>query len=155
MPDTKFIIETHGISKFYGSVVALDGVDFELKDGEVLGLVGDNGAGKSTLIKILSGAELPNEGSIEVFGKPVHIRNPRDSFELGIETIYQDLALFDNLNFTLTQSIGDYIKVKFQAKNLTNPTYETAYRTGAGDFTRTSFRRGIDYTIGISAEITF
>jgi ABC-type sugar transport system ATPase subunit len=110
MPNTDFIIRTSGISKFYGSVVALDKVDFELKDGEVLGLVGDNGAGKSTLIKILSGAELPNEGSIEVFGKPVHIRNPKDSFDLGIETIYQDLALFDNLNFTENIFAGREIK---------------------------------------------
>jgi len=94
------IINAKNITKFFGSVVALDNVDFELKNGEILGLVGDNGAGKSTLIKILSGAELPNEGSIEVFGEQAHIKNPRDAFELGIETIYQDLALFDNLNFT-------------------------------------------------------
>jgi ABC-type sugar transport system ATPase subunit len=112
MPNTDFIIRTNGISKYYGSVVALDKVDFELRDGEVLGLVGDNGAGKSTLIKILSGAVLPNEGSIEVFGNLVHIRNPKDSFDLGIETIYQDLALFDNLNFTENIFAGRELKTK-------------------------------------------
>jgi ABC-type sugar transport system ATPase subunit len=112
MPKTDFIIQTRNISKYYGSVVALDNVNFELKNGEVLGLVGDNGAGKSTLIKILSGAELPNEGSIEVFGKPAHIRNPKDAFDLGIETIYQDLALFDNLNFTENIFAGRELKSK-------------------------------------------
>lgn len=100
MSDNNYIIQAKNIVKYFGSVAALENVDFELKDGEVLGLVGDNGAGKSTLIKILSGAELPTEGTIEVFGKTVNIRNPRDSFELGIETIYQDLALFDNLDFS-------------------------------------------------------
>ncbi len=100
MSNDNYIIRAKNITKYFGSVVALEDVDFELKDGEILGLVGDNGAGKSTLIKILSGAELPNKGSLEVFGKPVNIRSPRDSFELGIETIYQDLALFDNLDFT-------------------------------------------------------
>ncbi len=100
MSDNNYIIQAKNITKYFGSVAALENVDFELKDGEVLGLVGDNGAGKSTLIKILSGAELPTEGTIEVFGKTVNIRNPRDSFELGIETIYQDLALFDNLDFS-------------------------------------------------------
>ena len=112
MPNDKYIIKAKNITKYFGSVVALDGVDFELKDGEVLGLVGDNGAGKSTLIKVLSGAELPNEGDIEVFGKPVHFRNPRDSFELGIETIYQDLALFNNLNFTENIFAGREFKSK-------------------------------------------
>jgi len=98
--DNNYIIQAKNITKYFGSVVALENVDFELKYGEVLGLVGDNGAGKSTLIKILSGAELPTYGTIEVFGKHVNIRNPRDSFNLGIETIYQDLALFDNLDFS-------------------------------------------------------
>ena len=99
MSDSNFIIETKGISKYFGAVTALEDVDFELKKGEILGLVGDNGAGKSTLIKILSGAITPNKGKIEVYGKEVKINNPQDAFRLGIETIYQDLALFNNLNF--------------------------------------------------------
>lgn len=98
--DNKYIIKAKNITKRFGSVTALNNVDFELIQGEVLGLVGDNGAGKSTLIKILSGAIMLDDGSIEIFGKRVNIRNPRDALELGIETIYQDLALFDNLNFT-------------------------------------------------------
>lgn len=95
-----YIIEAKKLTKRYGAVMALSNVDFELKDGEILGLVGDNGAGKSTLIKILSGAITADSGSIKVFGKEAHIKQPSDSFELGIETIYQDLALFNNLNFT-------------------------------------------------------
>ena len=98
--DNNYIIEAKNLSKRYGAVLALNNIDFELKDGEILGLVGDNGAGKSTLIKILSGAITADSGSIKVFGKEAHIKQPSDSFELGIETIYQDLALFNNLNFT-------------------------------------------------------
>ena len=99
MSDNNFILEANGISKYFGAVTALEDVDFELKKGEILGLVGDNGAGKSTLIKILSGAITPNKGKIVVYGKEVKINNPQDAFKLGIETIYQDLALFNNLNF--------------------------------------------------------
>lgn len=95
-----YVIEAKNLTKYFGSVVALDGVDFELEDGEILGLLGDNGAGKSTLIKILSGAIMPTRGTIKIFGKTVDIKTPRDAFEEGIETIYQDLALFDNLDFT-------------------------------------------------------
>lgn len=99
MSKEELIIEARGLSKYFGAVTALEGVDFELKDKEILGLVGDNGAGKSTLIKLLSGACIPNKGTIKVYGKMVNIKNPKDAFNLGIETIYQDLALFNNLNF--------------------------------------------------------
>lgn len=112
MAEEKYIIRAKNLTKYYGSVVALDYVDFELKEGEVLGLVGDNAAGKSTLIKILSGAITPNEGSVEVFGETVNIRNPRDAFNLGIETIYQDLALFDNLDFSQNIFAGREYKSK-------------------------------------------
>ena len=106
MSDNHNIIEAHGLSKYYGPVRALENVDFELKEGEVLGLIGDNGAGKSTLIKILSGAITPNKGEIYFEGKLVHITQPKDAFSLGIETIYQDLALFNNLNFTQNIFVG-------------------------------------------------
>lgn len=98
--NNNYIIEAKGLTKYYGAVLALNNVDFELKKGEVLGLVGDNGAGKSTLIKILSGAIVPNKGVIKIYEKEAEIKTPRDSFNLGIETIYQDLALFNNLDFT-------------------------------------------------------
>ena len=98
--NNKYILEATNISKSFGPVVALDNVDFELRDKEIVGLVGDNGAGKSTLIKIISGALHADSGKIKVFGEEVSIKQPSDAFALGIETIYQDLALFENLNFT-------------------------------------------------------
>jgi ribose transport system ATP-binding protein len=84
-------------TKRFGAVTALDGVDLEVWRGEVLALLGDNGAGKSTLIKCISGAHRLDEGSIEMDGQPVAIHSPADARGLGIETVYQDLALFDNL----------------------------------------------------------
>lgn len=100
------LIETKGLYKRFGAVVALNNVNFELRKGEIIGLVGDNGAGKSTLIKIISGAIQANFGDIYFEGEKVDIRQPRDAFELGIETIYQDLALFNNLDFTKNIFVG-------------------------------------------------
>ena len=93
-----YIVEMRGISKRFGSVHALKEVDLELRPGEILGLVGDNAAGKSTLMKVLSGAVAPDEGEVFVEGEQVTIRNPRDAQALGIEMIYQDLALCNNLD---------------------------------------------------------
>ena len=84
-------------TKRFGAVVGLDGVDLEIRRGQVLALLGDNGAGKSTLIKCLSGALRLDSGEIEMDGAVVSIRTPAEARELGIETVYQDLALFDNL----------------------------------------------------------
>jgi D-xylose transport system ATP-binding protein len=91
------VLAVRGATKRFGAVVGLDGVDLEVRAGEVLALLGDNGAGKSTLIKSLSGALALDRGVIEMDGVPVAIRSPADARELGIETVYQDLALFDNL----------------------------------------------------------
>jgi D-xylose transport system ATP-binding protein len=85
------------ISKRFGAIVALDDVSLEVNRGEVLALLGDNGAGKSTLIKCISGVHHIDSGVIELSGKPVQIRSPADARSVGIETVYQDLALFDNL----------------------------------------------------------
>jgi ABC-type sugar transport system ATPase subunit len=84
-------------AKRFGSVTALDGVDLDVRPGEVLALLGDNGAGKSTLIKCISGAYRLDSGTIEMNGEAVAIRSPAQARALGIETVYQDLALFDNL----------------------------------------------------------
>ncbi len=92
------VLAVRGAVKRFGAVTALDGVDLDVNAGEVLALLGDNGAGKSTLIKCLSGAHRLDSGSIEMDGLPVAINTPSDARALGIETVYQDLALFDNLS---------------------------------------------------------
>jgi ABC-type sugar transport system ATPase subunit len=91
------MLAVRGAVKRFGAVTALDGVDLDVHGGEVLALLGDNGAGKSTLIKCLSGAHRLDSGTIEMDGAPVVVHSPADARALGIETVYQDLALFDNL----------------------------------------------------------
>jgi simple sugar transport system ATP-binding protein len=94
----KPLLEARGITRSYGSVAALSGVDLMVRPGEVVGLVGDNGAGKSTLLKILCGAVQPTGGELLVNGEPVTFRSPKDSRERGIEVVYQDLALATELS---------------------------------------------------------
>ncbi|MGI8854944.1 MAG: ATP-binding cassette domain-containing protein [Thermomicrobiales bacterium] len=94
------------ISKAYGAVEALSDVDFEVHAGEVVGLVGDNGAGKSTLVKILAGVIQADSGTIYRDGKAVHITSPNDATQMGIETVYQDLALCDNLDVVANLYLG-------------------------------------------------
>ncbi len=100
------MVQMRGISKRYGGVQALDAVDFDVFPNEIHGLVGDNAAGKSTLVKILSGAVQMDEGSTTFEGRPVQIRSPRDAKDLGIETVYQDLALADNLDVPSNLFLG-------------------------------------------------
>jgi D-xylose transport system ATP-binding protein len=92
------IVEMRNIHVSFGGVRAVDDVTIDLRAGEVVGLVGGNGAGKSTLMKVLSGAQGPDSGQIRINGQPASISNPRDAKQLGIETIYQTLALADNLD---------------------------------------------------------
>jgi fructose transport system ATP-binding protein len=87
------VLQARGLVKRYGQVTALDGADFELLPGEILAVIGDNGAGKSTLIKALSGALIPDEGDILLDGAAVKFHSPMDARRLGIETVYQDLAV--------------------------------------------------------------
>ncbi len=94
------VMTAEGLRKNYGRVVAMDGVDFDLRAGEVLAVIGDNGAGKSTLIKALSGAVMPDSGTITMDGREVRIANTKAARALGIETVYQDLALSPSLSIT-------------------------------------------------------
>ena|ERR1700730_7254445 len=99
-------LRLRGIGKSFGAVRALDNVDFEVYPGEVVGLVGDNGAGKSTLIKTIAGVGPADEGEIFVEGQPVKIPTPQVATNLGIETVYQDLALCDNLDVVSNLFLG-------------------------------------------------
>jgi D-xylose transport system ATP-binding protein len=99
-------LELRGVSKHFGSVQALREVDFEVRDGEVMALVGDNGAGKSTLIKCVAGIYSIDDGEIFFEGKPVTIHGPKDAAKLGIEVVYQDLALADNLDVVQNMYLG-------------------------------------------------
>src|SRR5262249_37558900 len=105
-PRGKVVLEARGIVKRYGHVTALAGADLELASGEVLAIVGDNGAGKSTLIKVLCGAVVPDEGKVLLDGAPVHFRNPLDARKLGIETVYQDLAVAPALDIATNLFLG-------------------------------------------------
>lgn len=100
------LVEVHGVSKYFGPVRALHNVELTVNAGEVVVLAGDNGAGKSTLVKILSGIIAPDDGAIEFAGERVEMKGPRDATALGIQTIYQDLALCDNLDITQNVFLG-------------------------------------------------
>jgi ABC-type sugar transport system ATPase subunit len=111
--ETDIILEGRNLTKMYGSVRALHNVSFRLPRNEVVALVGDNGAGKSTLVKILSGAIIPTSGQICVEGKDVVLSNTRRAKELGIETVYQDLALVDCLSIEKNIFLGKEIVKKY------------------------------------------
>ena len=108
MTDTSVtpVIKARGLMKRYGTVVAMNGADFDLYPGEILGVIGDNGAGKSTLIKALSGAVTPDHGSIELEGSAVNFRRPDDARAVGIETVYQNLAMSPALSIADNMFLG-------------------------------------------------
>ncbi len=100
------LLRLRGVSKSFGPVQALTGVDVDVPAGQVTALVGDNGAGKTVLIKCIAGIWEPDAGQMFWEGRPVHIRTPRDAAALGIETVYQDLALCDNLDIVQNMFLG-------------------------------------------------
>jgi D-xylose transport system ATP-binding protein len=100
------LLEVDGVSKRFGPVQALDRVDFEVHAGEVVGLVGDNGAGKSTLVKAIAGIHAPDAGTLRFDGRQVSVSRPQDATALGIATVYQDLALCDNLDVVANLFLG-------------------------------------------------
>jgi|TARA_B100001939_G_scaffold42702_1_gene33044 simple sugar transport system ATP-binding protein len=99
-------LEMEKISKSFGAINALQGVDFFIKPGEAVGLMGDNGAGKSTLVKIIAGNFLPTTGTIVIEGKKISFTSPLDARKFGIEIVYQDLALCDNLTAAANVFLG-------------------------------------------------
>ncbi len=104
------VIQLRGVSKSFGAVAALTDVDLEVSAGEVLALVGDNGAGKSTLVKTLAGVHAPDSGTIEFLGDEVTIPGPNAALNLGIATVFQDLALCDNLDVVSNLFLGSEIR---------------------------------------------
>jgi D-xylose transport system ATP-binding protein len=100
------LLSLRGIEKSFGAVHVLQGVDFDIHPGKVIALVGDNGAGKSTLIKGIAGIHAFDKGEYHFEGSPVHVHSPRDANSLGIEVVYQDLALCDNLDVVHNMFLG-------------------------------------------------
>ncbi len=103
---SRSILQARNLVKRYGRVTALDHADFDLRDNEILAVIGDNGAGKSTLIKVLAGAVTPDTGEVAMDGKPVHFRSPLEAREAGIETVYQNLALSPALSIADNLFLG-------------------------------------------------
>ena len=104
------LLELSNITKSFGAIHALQGVDLSIAPGEAVGLMGDNGAGKSTLVKIIAGNFPPTSGTVSVDGKPVHFTRPIDARAAGIEVVYQDLALADNLTAAENVFLGRELK---------------------------------------------
>lgn len=115
---TEPILSLRGITKHFGGVKALTDVSLELEPGKVVALVGDNGAGKSTLVKVMSGVHRPDSGQYLFEGREVHVSNPAGVADMGVQTVYQDLALCDNL---------DAVQNLFLGRELTGPWY-TGFR---------------------------
>ncbi len=100
------ILSARGIHKSYGNVTAIDGADFDLYPGEILAVIGDNGAGKSSLIKVLSGATIPDSGTVSLDGEEVNFKSPLEARKAGIETVYQDLAVAPALDIATNLFLG-------------------------------------------------
>jgi D-xylose transport system ATP-binding protein len=105
-PATTAVLSLSGVSKRFGAVQALKDIDFDVHAGEVVALVGDNGAGKSTLVKTIAGVYTPDEGSMTFDGRPASVSSPAEAQELGIATVFQDLALCDNLDVVANLFLG-------------------------------------------------
>ena len=118
MSQPKLVMQATGLVKRYGQVTALDGADFELRAGEILAVIGDNGAGKSSLIKALSGATIPDEGTMLLDGKPISFSSPMDARRAGIECCYQDLAVAPAMTITENLFLGREIRREGFAGNV-------------------------------------
>ena len=105
-PAGELVLSLRGICKQFGAVSALTDIDLDVHAGEVVALVGDNGAGKSTLVKVLAGVHSPTSGTMTFRGKPVSLDGPNDALALGIATVFQDLALCENLDVVANIFLG-------------------------------------------------
>lgn len=141
------ILQLRNVSKHFGAVSALTDIELEVHAGEVVALVGDNGAGKSTLVKILAGVHQPTSGTIEFDGNPVTLDSPGKALEYGIATVFQDLALCENLDVVANLFLGHEIspfqldEVAMEVKALdaaagAGGTYSVGTRTGGIAFRR-------------------
>ncbi|MGI9401194.1 MAG: ATP-binding cassette domain-containing protein [Rhizobiaceae bacterium] len=120
------LIELNGITKSFGAIHALNGVDLSISPGEAVGLMGDNGAGKSTLMKVIAGNYPPTAGTIHIEGQEVHFTQPIDARNAGIEIVYQDLALCDNLTAGANVFLGRELKKRFGPISMLD--YSSMYR---------------------------
>ncbi len=120
-PTRTAVLSLRGISKRFGAVQALSGIDFDVNSHEVVALVGDNGAGKSTLVKAIAGVYTPDEGTMEFDGKPATVNSPAEAQHLGIATVFQDLALCDNLDVVANLFLGREL---YNARSLDEVTME-------------------------------
>ncbi len=111
----KLLLEAKGITKYFGTITALENVNLKVHEGECLGVVGDNGAGKSTLMKVLSGLYKPSAGALFFEGKEHVLDSPKDSQNLGLEMVYQDLALAGNLPIGENIFLGEESQQKILA----------------------------------------
>src|SRR3954471_11013089 len=125
MSDNPPLLQIRDLSKSFGSVQALSDVDFDVQPGEVMALVGDNGAGKSTLVKCIAGTHSADGGEVLFQGSEVHIHSPKDAARLGIEVVYQDLALCDNLDVVQNMYLGREAQ-RFQILNEATMEHHTA-----------------------------
>jgi D-xylose transport system ATP-binding protein len=141
------LLEVAGVSKHFGAVQALYRVDFDVRAGEVMALVGDNGAGKSTLIKGIAGIHAFDEGQIKFDGETVAIHSPRDAASLGIEVVYQDLALADNLDVVANMFLG---REKLNGLVLDEPSMEHAARETLDGLSVTTLRSVRQAVAGLS-----
>jgi simple sugar transport system ATP-binding protein len=126
------VIEITGISKHFGSIQALTDISVTLERGEVVGLMGDNGAGKSTLMRIIAGNFRPSQGTIAIEGRPISLHNPIDARRAGIEIVYQDLALCDNLTAAANVFLGRELRIGFGPFHILD--YATMYRRAGSLF---------------------
>jgi D-xylose transport system ATP-binding protein len=147
MAETSPTLELRGVSKRFGAVQALYRVDFEVRAGEVMALVGDNGAGKSTLIKGIAGIHGFDEGEVLFEGRKVTIHGPRDAAALGIEVVYQDLALADNLDVVANMYLGRELTARAV---LDEPTMEGRCRSTLDSLKVTTLRSVRQAVAGLS-----